>query len=83
MSRVSCSLPRVEERRLEVIGVIIAIISALFVLVHARMRQLPFWSIVGWVAGTFLLMIVVLPIYFFVHVLKPRNDRDERHTRDR
>lgn len=62
---------------MELIGVVIAIIAAGFVLVHARMRQLPFWSIVGWVTGTFLLMIVVLPIYFFVHVLKPRNDRDE------
>jgi hypothetical protein len=65
-----------EERILVVIGVLIAFLAACFVLLHARSRELGFWSIVVWVAGTFLVMVVFLPIYIFVHVLRPRQDAD-------
>jgi 4-amino-4-deoxy-L-arabinose transferase-like glycosyltransferase len=68
---------------LEIIGIAIAIIAALFVLIHARMRQLPFWSIVGWVAGTFLLLIIVLPIYLLIHGPRPKPNDDARETEDR
>ena len=61
--RVWCPKDHLEERVLEFVGFFLALAAALFVLIHARMRQLPFWSIIGWVLGTFLLMIVVLPIY--------------------
>ncbi|MEM9439570.1 MAG: hypothetical protein AAGA73_03915 [Pseudomonadota bacterium] len=63
---------------MEIVGFLLAIAAALFVLIHARTRHLPFWSIVGWVVGTFLLMIVVLPIYLLIHGPAPKGRRDRR-----
>jgi ABC-type amino acid transport system permease subunit len=62
---------------LEIVGIVIAIIGALFVLFHARIRQLPTGVAVGWALCTFLLLIVVLPIYLLIHGREPRRGNEE------
>ncbi|NJO36741.1 MAG: hypothetical protein HC871_02820 [Rhizobiales bacterium] len=61
---------------MEIVGIVIAIIGALFVLFHARLRQLSMWAAVGWALSTFLLLIIALPIYLLIHGPEPRQ-RDE------
>ena len=62
---------------MEVVGIVIAVIAALFVLFHARFRQLPVWAAVGWALGTFLLLIIVLPVYLLVHGPEPKREESE------
>ncbi len=60
-----------------VVGIVIAVLAALFVLFHARYRRLSYWSMFFWVLGTLLLMIVVFPIYLLVHGPDPKQDEDD------
>ena len=63
---------------MELVGIVIAVMAALFVLVHARIRRLPLWQAAIWSIGTFLLLIVVLPVYLLVHGREPRQQEDGR-----
>ena len=57
---------------MEIVGIVIAMIAALFVLFHARIRQLPLRTAVGWALGTFFLLIIALPVYLLIHGPEPR-----------
>ena len=59
---------------LELVGIVIAVIAALFVLFHARIRQLSLWAAIGWAIGTFFLLIIVLPVYLLIHGPEPKQD---------
>lgn len=59
---------------MEILGIILATIAALFVLVHSRIRRLPLWASAAWTLGTFLFLIIVLPIYFLIHGRKPKRE---------
>jgi hypothetical protein len=61
---------------LELVGIVIAVIAALFVGVHAWIRDLSGWAILGWTLGTFLLFIVVLPLYLFLHWKEPTREEE-------
>ena len=57
---------------MDVFGIIIAVIAALCVLFHARIRHLPFWAAIVWAFGTFFFLIIVLPVYILVHGPEPK-----------
>ncbi|MGI9501926.1 MAG: hypothetical protein ACR2RE_02570 [Geminicoccaceae bacterium] len=63
---------------MEIVGIVIAVIGALFVLFHARIRQLSFIVAIGWAMSTFLLLIVVLPVYLLVHGPEPKQQDGQR-----
>lgn len=62
---------------MEIVGIVIAVIGALFVLFHARIRQLPFVTAIGWALGTFLLLVVVLPVYLLLHGPEPKQQNGQ------
>ena len=62
---------------MEVVGIVIAVIGALFVLFHARFRQLSMWAAIGWALGTFFLLIIALPIYLLIHGPEPKRQDGE------
>ena len=62
---------------MEVVGIVIAVIAALFVLFHARIRQLPLWMAASWALATFLLFVVMLPIYLLVHGPEPKRQNGD------
>ena len=62
---------------MEVVGIVIAVIAALFVLFHARIRQLPLWAAIGWSVGTFLLLIIALPVYLLIHGPEPKRQESD------
>lgn len=66
---------------MELVGILIATLAAIFVFFHAWVRQVPIWAAVLWALGTFLLLIVVLPIYLLVRPkgLDPVDD-DDRYS---
>lgn len=57
---------------MELVGIVIAVIAALFVLLHARIRQLSLWAAIGWSIGTFLFLIIALPVYLLIHGPEPK-----------
>ena len=59
---------------LQVIGIVIAAIAALVVLGHTQYRGLPLWSAFLWFVGAFLLMLMIVPIYFWIHGPEPRKE---------
>lgn len=61
---------------MEIVGIVIAVIAALFVLIHARIRQLPIWSAVAWAVATFLFLIIALPIYLLIHGPEPKPEEE-------
>lgn len=61
---------------LEIVGIVVATIGALFVLFHARFRHLSIWAALAWALSTFLFLIVMLPVYLLVHGPEPKQ-RDE------
>ena len=63
---------------MEIVGIVIAVLAALFVLVHARIRLLSPWATAGWTVGTFLLLIVVFPLYLVMHGREPERPEEER-----
>jgi len=62
---------------LEIVGIVIALIAALFILFHARIRQLPLWVAIGWALGTFFLLIITLPIYLLIHGPEPKRQEGD------
>ncbi|MGI9421075.1 MAG: hypothetical protein ACR2RA_24890 [Geminicoccaceae bacterium] len=62
---------------MELVGIVIAVIAALFVLFHARIRQLPLFAAIGWALGTFLLLIIVLPVYLLIHGPEPKRQNED------
>lgn len=56
---------------MEVVGIVVAVFGAVFVLLHARIRQLSIWVATGWALCTFFLLIIALPIYLLVHGPEP------------
>jgi len=63
---------------LEIVGILLATLAALFVFTHAWTRGLSIWAALAWAAGTFLLLIVVLPIYLIIRPKgRPTDDNDE------
>jgi len=62
---------------LEIVGIVIAVIGALFVLFHARIRNLSVGTAVGWALGTFFLLIVALPVYLLIHGREPKHRENE------
>lgn len=66
---------------MEIVGIVIAVIAALFVLIHARVRQLPIGSAVAWAVATFLFLIIALPIYLLIHGPEPKAEEDESWRR--
>lgn len=65
---------------MELIGILIALIAAFFVFFHAWVRQVSIWAALLWAIGTFLLLIVVLPIYLVVRPKGPDRRSDESFT---
>ncbi len=63
---------------MELVGIIIAVIAAIFVFFHAWIRQVPIWAALLWSLGTFLILIVVLPIYLLVRPGERERDEDDR-----
>ena len=64
---------------MELVGILIAVIAAVFVFLHAWIRQVPIWAALLWAVGTFFFLIIVLPIYLFVRPKGPnREDADEK-----
>jgi hypothetical protein len=64
---------------MELIGIVIALIAAIFVFFHAWIRQVPIWAALLWALGTFLFLIIVLPIYLLVRPKgRDRDDGDDR-----
>lgn len=63
---------------MELVGILIATLAAIFVFFHAWVRQVPIWAALLWALGTFLLLIIVLPIYLLVRPKgpDPSDDRD-------
>ena len=62
---------------MEVVGIVIAVIAALFVLLHARIRQLSLWAAAAWALGTFFLLIIILPVYLLIHGPEPKEQHEE------
>ena len=62
---------------MEVVGIVIAVIAALFVLVHARIRRLSLWAAIGWSIGTFFLLIIALPVYLLIHGPEPKRQEGD------
>lgn len=62
---------------MEIVGIVIAMIAALFVLFHARIRHLSIWASIGWAFATFLLVIIALPIYLLIHGPEPKPQDNE------
>ena len=62
---------------MEVVGIVIAVIAALFVLFHARIRRMSLWAAIGWSVGTFLLLIIVLPVYLLIHGPEPKRQESD------
>ncbi|MEM7042083.1 MAG: hypothetical protein AAF543_04650 [Pseudomonadota bacterium] len=62
---------------MELVGIVIAVIAALFVLFHARIRQLSLWAAIGWALGTFFLLIIALPIYLLIHGPEPKREEGD------
>lgn len=62
---------------MEIVGIVVAVFGAFFVLFHARIRQLSIWAAIAWALCTFFLLIIALPIYLLVHGPEPerRNGR--------
>lgn len=56
---------------MELVGILIAVFAALFVFFHAWVRRVPVWAALLWALGTFLLLIVILPIYLLVRPQGP------------
>jgi len=56
---------------MELIGILIALIAAIVVFLHAWVRQVPIWAALLWALGTFLFLIVVLPIYLLIRPTGP------------
>lgn len=56
---------------MELVGILIALIAALLVFLHAWIRQVPVWAALLWALGTFFLLIIVLPIYLLVRPKGP------------
>ena len=64
---------------MELVGILIALIAAIFVFLHAWIRQVPIWAALLWAVGTFLFLIIVLPIYLLI---RPKGrDPDEADER--
>ena len=63
---------------MEIVGIVVAVIGALFVLFHARIRQLSVIAAIGWAVGTFLLLVVVLPVYLLLHGPEPKQQDGRR-----
>ncbi len=62
---------------MELVGIVIAVIAALFVLFHARVRQLSLRAAIGWALATFFLLIIAFPVYLLIHGPEPkRQDED-------
>lgn len=59
---------------MEIVGIVIAVIAAAFVLFHALIRQLPILAAFLWALATFLLMIIALPLYLLIHGPEPKRD---------
>ncbi len=59
---------------MELIGILIALIAAISVFLHAWIRQVPVWAALLWAVGTFLLFIIVLPIYLLIRPKGPDPD---------
>ena len=57
---------------MEIVGIVIALIGALFVLLHARLRQLSIIATIGWALGTFFLLVIALPLYLLFHGPEPK-----------
>ena len=62
---------------MEVVGIVIAVIAALFVLFHARIRRMSLWAAIGWSVGTFFLLIIVLPVYLLIHGPEPKRQESD------
>lgn len=62
---------------MEIVGIVLAAIAALFVLIHARIRRLPLLKSAVWAFGTLLLLIIVLPIYLLIHGPEPKREHGE------
>ena len=63
---------------MELFGILIALFAAMFVFVHAWLRNVPVWQALLWAFGTFFFLIIVLPIYI---VMRPKGeDEDDRYA---
>ncbi|MEM8949152.1 MAG: hypothetical protein AAGA21_13875 [Pseudomonadota bacterium] len=76
------SLDEPDEKRsgaqaLELVGIVIAVIAALFVLFHARFRQLSLLAAICWSVCTFLLFIIVFPVYLLIHGPEPKRQEND------
>ena len=66
---------------MELIGILIALIAAIFVFLHAWVRQVPIWAALLWALGTFLFFIIVLPVYLLIRPRGPDpEDADARFS---
>ena len=65
---------------MELIGIFIALFAALFVFLHAWVRHVPIWRVLLWAIGTFLLLIVVFPIYLLVRPKGPDRYADQGYS---
>ncbi|MGH1481600.1 MAG: hypothetical protein ACRBM6_23200 [Geminicoccales bacterium] len=62
---------------MELVGILIAILAAIFVFFHAWIRRVPVWAAFLWALGTFLFLIIILPIYLLIRPKGPERDDDD------
>ena len=62
---------------MEIVGIVIAVVAALFVLLHARLRDLSIGAAIIWALATFLFLIIILPVYLLVHGTEPKPQEPE------
>ncbi|MGI9508978.1 MAG: PfkB family carbohydrate kinase [Geminicoccaceae bacterium] len=60
-----------------IVGIVLAVMAALFVLFHAYFRKLPHWVSIAWTLATLLFMVVALPIYLLIYGLEAKQQESK------